>query len=132
MVAEYLAFRGFTVQQARNGSEALELARKELPRIILMDLSMPGVDGWEATRQLKADPNMREAIVIALTAHAMTRDEQKARNAGCDGFVAKPFDLSSLADHLEKMMAQGRGALAGLSKISQAANARPEQSIVDG
>jgi len=118
MVAEYLAFRGFAVKQAPNGSTALELARKELPRIILMDLSMPGVDGWEATRQLKADPNTREAIVIALTAHALTPDEQNARNAGCDGFVAKPFDLSSLADSLEKVMLQGRPALAGLSKIS--------------
>jgi two-component system cell cycle response regulator DivK len=123
MVAEYLAFRGFAVQQAPNGSEALALARKELPRIILMDLSMPGVDGWEATRQLKADPKTRDAIVIALTAHALTPDEQTARNAGCDGFLAKPFDLSSLADNLERVMVEGLDALAGLSKIAQAANA---------
>jgi two-component system, cell cycle response regulator DivK len=129
MVAEYLAFRGFDVQQALNGSEALALARKELPRIILMDLSMPGVDGWEATRQLKADPKTREAIVIALTAHALSPDEQKARNAGCDGFLAKPFDLSSLADNLEKVMVQGRDALAGLAKISQAATARTANTL---
>ena len=120
MVAEYLAFRGFAVQQAPNGTEALALARKELPRIILMDLSMPGVDGWEATPQLKADPTTRDAIVIAVTAHALTPDEPNARKAGCDGFVAKPFDLSALADGLARVMRNGRRALGSLSKSSGA------------
>jgi two-component system cell cycle response regulator DivK len=121
MVAEYLQFRGFAVRQVPSGSEALQVARRELPRIILMDLSMPGVDGWEATRQLKADPNTREAIVIAVTAHALNLDEQKARDAGCDGFIAKPFDLSALADGLERVMVLGRRGLAFLPKISHAA-----------
>jgi len=124
MVAEYLQFRGFAVRQAASGSEALKIARRELPRIILMDLSMPEVDGWEATRQLKADPHTREAIVIALTAHALAPDEQKARNAGCDGFIAKPFDLSVLADGLERVMVLGQRGLAFLPKISHAAPKR--------
>jgi CheY-like chemotaxis protein len=120
MVAEYLQFRGFTVRQAASGSEALKIARHELPKIILMDLSIPEVDGWEATRRLKADPNTREAIVIAVTAHALSPDEQKARDAGCDGFIAKPFDLSDVADGLERVMVLGRQGLAFLPKTSHA------------
>jgi two-component system cell cycle response regulator DivK len=124
MVAEYLRFRGFAVRQAASGSAALKIARHQLPKVILMDLSMPEVDGWEATRQLKADPKTREAIVIAVTAHALSPDEQKARDAGCDGFIAKPFDLSVLADGLERVMVLGRQGLAFLSKISHAAPKR--------
>jgi CheY-like chemotaxis protein len=116
MVAEYLAFRGFRVRQASGGSDALELARQDPPRIILMDLSMPGVDGWEATRQLKADQQTKDCIVIAVTAHAFSAEEHRARKAGCDGYVAKPFDLASLADGLAQIMAHGRRALPALVK----------------
>jgi two-component system cell cycle response regulator DivK len=118
MVAEYLEFRGFSVLQAHNGAEAVALARKRLPTVILMDLSMVEMDGWEATRQLKADPKTRGAIVIAVTAHALKWDEQKARDAGCDSFVAKPFDLSALADGIERLVTHGRRALPELSKVS--------------
>ena len=105
-------------QRFQDGAEALRLAREELPTIILMDLSMPGVDGWEATRQLKADPQTSDAIVIALTAHALTGDEPLAREVGCDGFIAKPFDLSALADCLEQVMLEGRSALSSLAECS--------------
>jgi CheY-like chemotaxis protein len=121
MVAEYLQFRGFTVLQAHGGAEAVEVARRSLPRIVLMDLSMPGVDGWEATRQLKSDAQTRRAMVIALTAHALHGDEQVALDAGCDGFIAKPFDLARLADALDRLMTEGRRALPGLAKVSQSA-----------
>ena len=131
MVAEYLVFRGFSVLQAPTGLEALQMAREALPKIILMDLSMPGVDGWEATRQLKADPRTREAIVIAVTAHALMPDEQRARDAGCDGFVAKPFDLASLADGLERVMLQGRRALPGLSKVTRLAGKGPNDLVAE-
>jgi CheY-like chemotaxis protein len=125
MVAEYLEFRGFAVRQAHTGGEALQLARVDLPKIILMDLSMPGVDGWEATRQLKADPQTKDVIVIALTAHALAHDEQKARDAGCDAFIPKPFDLSALADGLERVLAGGRRALAGFATKSGGADRPP-------
>jgi two-component system cell cycle response regulator DivK len=98
MVAEYLAFRGFSVIQASTGAEAIELARKHRPRLILMDLGMPGLDGWEATRQLKADSRTKDCVIIALTAHALASQHAGALNAGCDDVIAKPFDLAQLAD----------------------------------
>jgi two-component system cell cycle response regulator DivK len=107
MVAEYLAFRGFTVTEARDGEEAIELARKLKPEIVLMDLRMPGMDGWEATRRLKKDPQTRHIPVVALTAHALTPEIAAARNAGCDAVVAKPCDIGALADSLIKMLKLG-------------------------
>lgn len=117
MLTEYLQFRGFRVVTAENGARALEIARKRRPRVILMDLSMPGVDGWEATRQLKTDPHTRNVIVIAVTAHALLPDEANARSAGCDGFIAKPYDLSSLADALGQIMLRGHAALDTLAPV---------------
>ena len=94
MLAEYLAFRGFQVAEARHGAEAIEVTRRLRPDIILMDLTMPAMDGWEATRQLKADPLTKDVIIIAVSAHAFASEETSARAAGCDGFIAKPFDLA--------------------------------------
>jgi len=104
MVAEYLAFRGFTVIQASTGAEAIELARKHRPRLILMDLGMPGLDGWETTRQLKADARTKGCVIIALTAHALTSQHVTALNAGCDDVIAKPFDLATLADRVDTIV----------------------------
>jgi CheY-like chemotaxis protein len=101
MVSEYLAFRGYTVIEAATGAEALALAREHQPRVILMDLGMPGMDGWQATRALKADPRTKSCIVIALTAHALQSQQLEARNAGCDDVIAKPFDLAALVETLE-------------------------------
>jgi two-component system, cell cycle response regulator DivK len=104
MVAEYLAFRGFSVLQAATGSQAIELARKHRPRLILMDLGMPGLDGWEATRQLKADARTKGCVIIALTAHALASQHASAISAGCDEVIAKPFELSKLADTVERVV----------------------------
>ena len=107
MLVEYLAFRGFQVAEARHGAEAIEATRRVHPHIILMDLTMPAMDGWEATRQLKADPLTKEIIIIAVSAHAFASEQASAREAGCDGFIAKPFDLAVLADVLARVMSKG-------------------------
>ena len=112
MLAEYLTFRGFAVVEARNGREAVELAKDRPPALILMDLQMPGVTGWDATRALRVDPRTMDAIIIAVTAHAMKGDAEIAHEAGCDGFIAKPFDITSLGDTVAAILRQGRAALA--------------------
>jgi two-component system cell cycle response regulator DivK len=91
-----LAGEGYDVRTAANAEEALETLRSFRPALILMDLQLPGMDGLTLTRQLKADPTMRVIIILALTAYAMTSDEQKARDAGCDGYIAKPIDTRTL------------------------------------
>ena len=111
MVAEYLAFRGFVVCEASDGIEALELARTLQPEIVLMDLRMPGMDGWEATRRLKRDPKTSHIPVIALTAHALALEINTAREAGCDAVIAKPCDIGVLADSLLKMLKKGPQAI---------------------
>jgi two-component system, cell cycle response regulator DivK len=90
MYRDYLAFSGFRVETARDGQEAIDKARALAPDLILMDLSLPGIDGWEATRLLKADPATRRLPIVALSAHAMAADGERALAAGCDGFIAKP------------------------------------------
>jgi CheY-like chemotaxis protein len=110
MLVEYLVFRGFQVAEAGNGAEALEVARRVQPDIILMDLSMPGVDGWEATRRLKADPLTQGAVIVAVTAHAFPPEQDAARAAGCDVVIAKPFDLTVLADAMEAVASHGLAA----------------------
>jgi CheY-like chemotaxis protein len=107
MVAEYLSFRGFVVTEAKDGDEAIALARKLKPEIVLMDLRMPGMDGWEATRRLKKDPQTKHIPVVALTAHALTPEISAAHKAGCDAVVAKPCDISKLADSLIKLLKVG-------------------------
>ncbi len=90
MYRDYLEFAGFRVETARDGREGIEKARALQPDLILMDLSLPGIDGWEATRLLKAAPETRQIIIIALSAHALATEGERARAAGCDGFIAKP------------------------------------------
>jgi two-component system cell cycle response regulator DivK len=87
---EYLAYSGFAVETATNGREAIDKAINLQPDLILMDASMPVLDGWQATRALKADPRTRRIPVVALTAHAFDDAKQEARDAGCDGFITKP------------------------------------------
>lgn len=88
--SQYLTHGGFRVVEATNGAEGIEAARRERPDIILMDISMPVMDGLTATRILKADPDLLRIPVVALTAHAMASDEDMAREAGCDGYISKP------------------------------------------
>jgi CheY-like chemotaxis protein len=90
MYRDYLEYTGFRVETARDGREALTKARALKPDLVLMDLSLPGLDGFEATRVLKADPVTSHLIVVALSAHAFPVNGERARGAGCDGFIAKP------------------------------------------
>lgn len=104
MYAEYLRFTGFRVAEARNGNEALEQAFALMPDVILMDLSLPGLDGWEATRQLKADARTRHIPVVALTGHALAGASEGARKAGCDSFVTKPCLPDDLVVEVRRML----------------------------
>jgi two-component system cell cycle response regulator DivK len=108
----------FRVLAARDAAEALVLAREYLPAIILMDLAMVDLDGWEATRRLKVDPRTKHIIVIAVSACAFGPDEAMARDAGCEGFVVKPFDVARLAEALERVIEHGRSALPAIDVIS--------------
>lgn len=105
MYAEYLQFSGFHVLEAASGSEALEVALVRRPDIILMDLSLPGMDGWEATRRLKADPRTKRTPVIALTGHVLARHTQAALEAGCDGFLPKPCLPETLLAAIQRTLA---------------------------
>jgi two-component system, cell cycle response regulator DivK len=101
-----LARRGYRIVLAADGAQAIELARNELPDIILMDLGLPRVDGWEATRQLKAGPATRHIPIIVLSAHAMTNDRDKALQAGGDEFDTKPVRFQPLLDKIEALLAR--------------------------
>jgi len=99
---------GFTVMIARDGAEGVEMARAEQPELILMDLSLPVLDGWEATRRIKAAAATRHIPVIALTANAMTGDREKAMAAGCDDFDTKPLELSRLLGKIRALVPEPR------------------------
>jgi two-component system cell cycle response regulator DivK len=102
MYAEYLEFQGFRVEQARNGKEAIDRAIMRPPDVVLMDLSLPVMDGWEATRRLKADERTRHVPVIALTGHALSGTVDTATQAGCDGFITKPCLPEDLVAEIRK------------------------------
>jgi len=104
MYAEYLSYSGFDVEQASNGEEALELAHRLDPDVVVMDLSLPVMDGWEATRRLKADASTRHIPVIALTGHALAGHSRGARDAGCDAFLAKPCLPADLVAKVEELI----------------------------
>ena len=104
MLSRRLQRRGYEVVTAVDGESGLALTRSDAPALVLMDMSLPGIDGWEATRQLKADPATRAIPVIALTAHAMAGDREKALAAGCDDFDIKPIDLDRLLGKIEALL----------------------------
>lgn len=104
MYAEYLDFSGFEVIEAANGMEALQRAAETGPDIILMDLSLPVMDGWEATRRLKADARTAHIPVVALTGHALAGISEGARKAGCDAFVTKPCLPEDLVKEIRKVL----------------------------
>ncbi len=108
MLSRRLLRKGYEVLLAVDGGEGVAMARAESPDLILMDMSLPVVDGWEATRQLKAEPGTRGIPVIALTAHAMAGDEEKARSAGCDDFDTKPVELPRLLTKIEALLQRPR------------------------
>jgi len=104
MLSRRLERKGYQILIAVDGGEGLELARAETPDLILMDMSLPVVDGWEATRRLKAAPETQKIPVIALTAHAMRGDQEKALEAGCDDYDTKPVDLPRLLGKIEALL----------------------------
>jgi len=105
MYGEYLELHGFRVETARTGEEAIEKARQHVPDVILMDLSLPVMDGWEATRRLKADRKTKSIPIVALTGHALQGTEEGAKKAGCDAFVTKPCLPATLVTHLQAQLA---------------------------
>jgi CheY-like chemotaxis protein len=108
MITQRLELRGYRVVASADGLRGIALALAEAPDLILMDVNLPEIDGWEATRRLKADAATRHIPVLALTAHAMSSDRDKAMQAGCDGYETKPVDFQRLLAKMETLL--GRGA----------------------
>jgi CheY-like chemotaxis protein len=102
--ALYLRYKGYEVEEAEDGHQALDRAFKRRPDLIVMDLSLPGLDGWEATRRLKQDPRTRGIPVIVLTGHALEGQSESARAAGCDAFITKPCEPSILEAAIRKTL----------------------------
>jgi len=110
LVADVLAFDGYRILKASDAEEAQELIRISPPDLILMDIALPGMDGLTLTRKLKSDEKTRDIIVVALTAFAMKGDDEKARAAGCDGYITKPIDTRALSGSVAAYLAgKGRG-----------------------
>ncbi len=104
MLSRRLARKGYDVVIAVDGLEGVAMAMSEKPDLILMDMSLPEIDGWEATRRIKADETMAQTPVIALTAHAMASDREKALEAGCDDYDTKPVELPRLLSKIEALL----------------------------
>jgi CheY-like chemotaxis protein len=108
LVTFLLSSKGYDVRGAADAQQALLMLETFRPRIILMDLQLPGTDGYALTRRLKADPSSRDILIIALTAFAMRGDEQKALAAGCDGYITKPIDTRALPSRIAEYLASQR------------------------
>lgn len=106
MLSRRLQRRGYDVIVAVDGEQGIKLAQTEAPGLILMDMGLPVVDGWEATRRLKAKPETKSIPILALTAHAMSGDREKAIEAGCDDYDTKPIELSRLLVKIEALLAK--------------------------
>jgi CheY-like chemotaxis protein len=106
MLSRRLQKRGYEVVIAEDGEQGVRLAQSEAPALVLMDMSLPVLDGWEATRHLKTDPVTRSIPVIALTAHAMAGDRERALEAGADDFDTKPVELTRLLEKIEALLAK--------------------------
>jgi two-component system cell cycle response regulator DivK len=104
MLSRRLQRRGFEVVNAVNGQEGVEMAHSEAPELILMDISLPVMDGWEAARKIKTSPKTRSTPIIALTAHAMVGDREKSLEAGCDDYDTKPIDFQRLLQKMKTLM----------------------------
>jgi two-component system cell cycle response regulator DivK len=110
MYARFLEFSGFRAETASNGEEALEKAFALRPDLVVMDLSLPGLDGWEATRRLKRDERTKHTPVVAVTGHAFTGSEKSATDAGCDGYISKPCLPADLLLEIRRVLAGSRKA----------------------
>ena len=106
MLSRRLKRKGYDVLIAVDGAEGVSMAAADAPDLVLMDMSLPVLDGWEATRQLKADPKTQEIPIIALTAHAMAGDREKALEAGCDDYDTKPIELPRLLEKIKALLTE--------------------------
>ena len=104
LATDLLEVAGLEVLQARTADIGIDLARSQIPAVIVMDIGLPGMDGLEATRILKADAVTRSIPVLATTSHAMTGDQEKALAAGCDGYITKPIDTRTFADTVKRFL----------------------------
>ena len=109
MLSRRLQRKGFEVALAVDGQQGIDAVRQDRPDLIIMDMSLPVLDGWEATRQLKADPETRDIPIIGLSAHAMAGDREKAMNAGCDDYDTKPVELPRLLDKIRRWLDSSAG-----------------------
>jgi CheY-like chemotaxis protein len=109
MLSRRLVRKGYEVILAKNGEEGVEAARRDLPNLILMDMSLPVMNGWDATRLLKQKSATAHIPIVALTAHALNTDREKAMEAGCDGYETKPVDLPRLLETIEQLLAGSSG-----------------------
>jgi CheY-like chemotaxis protein len=107
MLSRRLVRQGYEVLLAFDGARGVEMTASERPDLVLMDMSLPVLDGWEATERLKADPATRDIPVIALTAHAMAADRERALAAGCDDYDTKPIELSRLLEKMQRLLHRG-------------------------
>ena len=113
MLSRRLERKGYQVVLALDGQSGVEMAQSQTPDLVLMDMSLPVLDGWEATRRLKADATTQHIPVIALTAHAMSSDREKALEAGCDDYDTKPIELPRLLGKIEALLSRGEKDPAG-------------------
>jgi two-component system cell cycle response regulator DivK len=109
MLSRRLQRRGYNVEMAVDGRQGVEMAKTGQYDLVLMDMSLPELDGWGATRELRAEPATRELPIIALTAHAMAGDQEKALEAGCDDYDIKPIELSRLLSKIEALLGRAAG-----------------------
>jgi CheY-like chemotaxis protein len=109
MLSRRLVRKGYDIVIAIDGQQALDMAAAESPDLILMDMSLPVIDGWETTRRVKANPDTKAIPIIALTAHAMVEDKDKAIEAGCDDFDTKPVDIQRLVDKIQALLGERAG-----------------------
>ena len=129
MYVEYLTFTGFRVESATNGLEAIDMTQRLMPDLVLMDLALPKLDGWEATRRLKSDSATAHIPVIALTGHALAGHAERAREAGCDSFITKPCVPDELVAEISRVLGitspAGAPAATPQSRTGAADSARP-------
>jgi len=104
MMLRRLQRRGYSMIVAVDGQQAIDMTRLEKPELILMDMSLPVIDGWEATRRIKSDPDVKHIFVIGLTAHAMVGDREQALKAGCDDYATKPVDFEKLIELMNRLL----------------------------
>jgi two-component system cell cycle response regulator DivK len=110
MLSRRLTRNGFEIVMAIDGGQGVAMATSEKPDLILMDMSLPVLDGWEATRRVKADATTRSIPIIALTAHALVEDRERAKAAGCDDFDTKPVELPRLLEKINRLLEQQSNA----------------------